>query len=110
MGLCWLPRKVCESMGERWRDGAGSLPILGYPVTKMLAHTLAWAGDAADFRPSRNGVGAVPAAPHSPQECGGALARRRRLFVDAGYRVTPMLCTHVSAGGRCDRFSTIGKT
>jgi hypothetical protein len=50
MGLCRLPRTVCERVGQRWRDGAGSLPILGYPVTKMLAHTKAWAGDAADFR------------------------------------------------------------
>ena len=74
MGLCWPGRTVCESVGERWRDGAGSLPILGYRVTQMLAHMLARAVDTADFRPSRNGDGAVPAATHSPQECGGALA------------------------------------
>ena len=36
---------------------AGRLPILGYPVTKMLAHMLARAVDAVDFRPSRNGDG-----------------------------------------------------
>ena len=37
---------------------AGRLPILGYPVTKMLEHTLARrAVDAVDFRPSRNGDG-----------------------------------------------------
>ena len=29
MGLCRLSRTVCESVGERWRDGAGSLPTLG---------------------------------------------------------------------------------
>ena len=48
MGLCRLPRTVCESVGERWRDGSGSLLILGYPVTKMLAHMLARVVDAAD--------------------------------------------------------------
>jgi hypothetical protein len=48
MGLCRLPRTVCESVGERWRDGSGSLLILGYSVTKMLAHMLARVVDAAD--------------------------------------------------------------
>ena len=48
MGLCRLPRTVCESVGERWRDGSGSLLILGYPVTTMLAHMLARVVDAAD--------------------------------------------------------------
>ena len=95
MGLCRLPRKVCESMGERWRDGAGSLAILGYPVTKMLAHTLAWAGDAADFRLSRNGDGTVPAAAHSLRACGAAMARRRRLNAYLRYPVAP---TCVGAG------------
>ncbi len=26
-------RTVCERIGERWRDDAGSLPTLGHPVT-----------------------------------------------------------------------------
>ena len=73
MGLCRLPRTVCESVGQRWCDGAGRLPILGYPVTKMLAHTLVWAVDAADFRLSRNDDGAVPAAAHSLRACGRAM-------------------------------------
>ena len=38
MGLCRLPRTVCEHVRERWRDGAGSLLILGYPATPMYAH------------------------------------------------------------------------
>ena len=29
MGLCRLARTVCESVGGRWRDGAGSLPTFG---------------------------------------------------------------------------------
>jgi hypothetical protein len=60
MGLCRLPRTVCEHVRERWRDGAGSLLTLGYRVTKM-----ARAVDAVDFRPSRNGDGTVPAIAHS---------------------------------------------
>jgi len=71
------------------------LPILGYPVTKMLAHTLAWAGDAADFRLSRNGDGTVPAAAHSLRACGAAMARRRRLNAYLRYPVAP---TCVGAG------------
>jgi hypothetical protein len=43
----------------------GQFSDLGYPVTKMLAHTLAPAVDAADFRRSRNGDGAEAAAAHS---------------------------------------------
>ena len=29
LGLCRWPRRVCESVGERWRDGAGRVPTLG---------------------------------------------------------------------------------
>ena len=28
LGLCRWPRTVCESVGERWRDGAGRAPTL----------------------------------------------------------------------------------
>ena len=61
---------------------AGRLPILGYPVTKMLAHMLARAVGGPDFRPSRNGDGTVPAGAHSLRACRGAMARRRRLLFD----------------------------
>ena len=84
MGLCRLPRTVCERVGERWRDGSGSLRALGYPVTQMLAHMLVWAVDAADFRLSRNGDGTVQAAAHSLRECRAAMARRRGQFADLG--------------------------
>ena len=47
-----LPRTVCESVGERWRDGAGSLPHLGCAVTPVVAPMLARAADGPDFRPS----------------------------------------------------------
>ena len=35
-GVRRLPRTVGESVGERWHDGAGRLPDLGYPVSPML--------------------------------------------------------------------------
>jgi hypothetical protein len=57
MGLCRLARTVCERVGERWRDGAGSLPTFGIQSYRRFAHMLARAVDAADFRPSRNGDG-----------------------------------------------------
>jgi hypothetical protein len=84
MGLCRLARTVCERVGERWRDGVGSLPNLGYPVTKMLAHMLARAVEAADFRPSRNGDGTVPAGAHSLRAYRGAIVRRHGQFADLG--------------------------
>ena len=55
------PRTVCESAGERWHNGAGSLPDLGYPVTPMLVCMLAWAVDGG-FRPSITGVGGACAS------------------------------------------------
>ena len=109
MGLCRLPRTVCERVGERWRDGSGSLQILGFPVTKMLAHTLARAVDAADFRPSRNGDGTVPAAAHSLRACRAAMARRRGQFADLGVSGHTNACAHGGAGGRRGRFSTVEK-
>ena len=87
MGLCRLPRTVCEHVGERWRDGAGSLPILGYPVTRMLAHMLARAVDAVDFRPSRIGDGAEAAGSHSLRAYRGAIVRRHGQFADLGSSV-----------------------
>ena len=46
-----LPRTVCESVGERWRDGAGSLPHLGCAATPVPAPMLARAADGPDFGP-----------------------------------------------------------
>jgi hypothetical protein len=96
MGLCRLARTVCEHVRERWRYGAGSLLILGYPATPMYAHMLARAVDAADFRPSRNGDGTVPAGAHSLRACQGAMAVRRGQFADLRYPVTPMLASMFS--------------
>jgi hypothetical protein len=76
--LSRLPRTVCESVGERWRDGAGSLPDLRYPVTPMLAHMLARAVDGTDFRASRSGGGSergCRAQPARVWESDGATAR-----------------------------------
>ena len=102
------PRTVCESAGEQWCDGAGSLPDPGYPVTPMLACMLAWAVDGTDFRPSRSGGGSVRAAAHGLRECRRAMARRR------GQVARPWVSGHTDAcivrvGARRDRFSTIDK-
>jgi hypothetical protein len=61
--------RCCESVGERWCDGAGDLLTLASPVTPMLARMLAWDGHGTDLRLSRNGDGAVPVAAHSLREC-----------------------------------------
>jgi hypothetical protein len=98
MGLCRLPRTVCERVGERWRDCAGSLPTLGYPVTKMLACRLARAVDAADSRLSRNGDGAEAAPAQSLRACRGSMARRRGQFADLWFRSH---CYMLARGG-CD--------
>ena len=68
------------------------MPISGYSVTKMLAHTLARPEpvDVTDFRQSRNGDGNVPVAAHSLRECRRAMARRLSLLI-FGYPVTKML-------------------
>ena len=95
MGLCGLPRTVCERVGERWRDGAGSLAILGFRSLRCL-HMVVWAVDAADFRLSRNGDGAEAAGAHSLRACGGATARRRRLNAYLWFPVA--IYTYVGAG------------
>ncbi len=70
---------------------------LGYPVhttTPMLLCMLAWLVDGTDFRPSRSGDGTVPAAAPSLRVCGGAMARRRKLFADLGYPAGSLRCLH----------------
>jgi hypothetical protein len=109
MGLCRLPCTGCERVRERWRDGVVSLLILGYRVIPMHAPMLAWAVDAADFRPSRNGDGTVPAAAHSLWASRKAFARRRGQFADLGLSGHTDACTHVGTGGRRGRFSIIEK-
>jgi hypothetical protein len=106
MGLCRLPRTVCERVRERWRDGVGSLPTLGYPVTKMLAHMLAWAVEAANFRPSRNGDGAEAAGAHSLRAYRGAIVRRHGQFADLGSSVRTDMCWRRVDVTRC---STVEK-
>ena len=91
MGLCRLPCTGCERVGERWRDGAGSLLTLGYRVISMHAPVLARAVDAADFRPSRHGDRTVPAAAHRVRACQGAWRDGAGSLLTLGYRVTKML-------------------
>ena len=98
-GVSGRPRTVCESAGERWRDGAGRLPDLGYPVTPMLAHMLARGGRWARFwtiEERRRGV--EPASAHSLRECGGAMARRRAQVAGPCVSGHTDACAHVGAG------------
>ena len=65
-GVCPRPRTVCESVGERWRDGVGHFRTLGIRSHPMLAHMLARGGRRGRFfRPPRSGGGSVPVAAHS---------------------------------------------
>ena len=43
-GVGGLPRTACESAGERGREGAGTPPKLGDPVTRRVARMLARVG------------------------------------------------------------------
>jgi hypothetical protein len=91
-------------VGERWHTGAGSLPDLGYPITPMLAHMLAWAVDRTDFRASRSGGGSEPAAARSLNGCGRAMAQRRGQCAGPWVSGHTDACTHIGAGGRRNRF------
>jgi hypothetical protein len=82
------------------------LPILGYPVTRMLAHMLARAVDAVDFRPSRIGDGAEAAGSHSLRAYRGAIVRRRGQFADLGSSGRTGICWREVD---VTRFSTIEK-
>ena len=106
MGQCRLSRTVLESVGERWRDGAGSSPTLGinHKVASSLRGT-----DAADFRLSRNGDGSCAgwrAQYASVSGSDGATAQAECLPWVSGHTDA---CTHVCAGSCRDRFSTVEK-
>ena len=77
----------------------GQFADLGYPVTPMLAHKWTRAGGGADFGPSRNGDGTVPAVARSLREYGRAMARRRGQFADLGY-CRSHRCLHTCWRGR----------
>ncbi len=77
--MTFITRPKSRTMRAR-----GLFADLGYPVTEMLAHMFARAVEAADFRPSRNGDGTVPAGAHRVRDREEAMARRRRLLADLG--------------------------
>ena len=108
-GVCGLPRTVCESAGERWRDGAGRLPDLNISAPLVVARILAWAVDGTDFRPSRSGGGSVRAAAHGLRECRRAMAQWRGRVAGPQDFGPLGRCTHIGVGARRDRFSTIDK-
>jgi hypothetical protein len=88
-GLHRLPRRVCESVGERWRDGMGSLLTIGFRSLRCFAR-MCMEVNVTNSRPLRNGDGTVPAAAHSLRECRGAIVRRRKQFAHDTFPLTPM--------------------
>ncbi len=101
-------------VGERWRDGAGSFATSGYPATKMLAHTR-WRRRSVrpifDCRETAMELCRLPST-----VCERVKERWRDgvgSFATSGIRSLRCLHTvhntHVGAGGRCGRFSTVEK-
>jgi hypothetical protein len=56
------PRAVCESVRERWRDGVGRLPDLGWRVTVRATNMFALVARGTHFRhrDKAAGVGGLP--------------------------------------------------
>jgi hypothetical protein len=92
---------VARSLRECGRAMArrrGHSADLGYPVTPMLAHKWTRAGGGADFGPSRNGDGTVPASAQAARvwEGDGATAQAVcRPWVSGSHR-----CLHTCWRGR----------
>ena len=97
MGAAPAGAHSLRECGRAMARRRGQVADLGDPVTPTLAHKLMREYDGTDFRPSRNGDGAVPAVAHSLRECGRAMARRRRQFADLGYK--SQRCLHASLRG-----------
>ena len=70
-------RPHAYGVGERWHNGAGSLPDLRYPVTPMLARILARAVEGTDFehREAAAGVYGMPRTVWEVAESDGATAQ-----------------------------------
>ena len=84
---------------------------LGSLVAPMLAHIVVPVVDAIDFRPSSNGCGDCArgrAQSKRVWESDGATAQTVQ-FADLWVSGHTDACTHVGAGGRWDRFSSIEK-
>ena len=64
VGLSRLPRAVCESVGERRRDGAGSLPILAIRSHRCFHSSWrkSWARPIFDDREAAVGLSRLPRA------------------------------------------------
>jgi hypothetical protein len=97
--------RVPESNARRCGQVAGPW-VSGH--TDACAHFDA-GGRWTDFRPSINGGGSVRAAAHSLRECGGAMAQWRGQVAGPQDFGPLGRCTHIGAGVRRDRFSTIDK-
>jgi len=97
--------RVC---GERWRDGAGSLPDLGISGPLGRCTHIGVGGRRTDFRPSmKRGQRCLREPAHGLGEWPRAMARRRRLLPDLRISAPLGRCTHIGVGAQRDRFSTI---
>ena len=102
-GVGRLPHTVCESVGERWREDAGSFLTLAW-VSRTLF--VAWRKCTVGQRV------AVGSTRDVAIETGAHLSTDSGQHVQLAGRWVPGhtdACTHVGAGGRWDRFSTIEK-
>jgi hypothetical protein len=109
MGLCRLSRAVCESMGGRWRDGAGSLPTLGIRSHRCL-HTSGRGravGQILDHRETAVGLCRLSRA--VCESMGGRWRDGAGSLPTLGIRSHRYACTQEDAGGLRGRFWTIEK-
>jgi hypothetical protein len=112
-GVSRLPRTACKSVGERWRDGAGSLPDLGYLLTPIDA--CKHVGHKRSTRPiltiekrrcdCAGGRAQAARVSESDDAPGQAVCRLRRFGIRA-LQHAPGACTH-----ECNsHFSTLMRT
>jgi len=85
MGVCWLPRTVCESVGERWCEGAGSsLTLAWVSRTLFVAWCKCTVGQRVAVWSTRDV--AIETGAHLSTDSGQHVP-----LADPGYPVTPML-------------------
>ena len=108
MGLCRLARTVCESVGERWRDGAGSLLTFGIQSHRCLHPGLRGRSMGQIFNHRETVMGLCRQACTVCESVGGRWrdgAGSLPTFGTQSYR----RLAHVGVGGQWDRFWTVEK-
>ena len=98
VGRCPRRRKVCESVGERRCDVAGSL--VAFLGCTDACTQLGWVVGSTDFPASRNGVGTVPGGESVGERWRDGAGRVPTLCVSSHTDA----CSHLGAGGGRGRF------